>query len=157
MRNYLYVFIGGAAGGLLRVMVTRAENLFTLGGMDLTIFLINLTGAFLLGLFLSGVARFESFSPGLHLGISVGFFGSFTTFSTFCMEAAGLLQTGKLSGFILYIVIACLAGLLAAELGFRLGNGTGMIRAGKPQRMMPVVGLQKNFVTAPILEEEAED
>lgn len=154
MRNYLYVFIGGAGGGLLRVMTTRADNMFTVGGMDLTILLINITGAFLLGLFLSGTARFKSFSPGIHLGIAVGFFGSFTTFSTLSMEAVGLLQTGDVAGLILYIIVSCIAGLVAAEFGFRVGAGNGLIRIGRQREIILGSGLQKNMIPIPITEEE---
>lgn len=156
LRNYLYVFIGGAAGGLLRVMTTRADNMFTVGGMDMTILLINITGAFLLGLFLSGTARFKSFSPGMHLGIAVGFFGSFTTFSTLSMDAVGLLQTGNVSGLILYTIGSCIAGLAAAELGFRTGVGTGLIRVGGQRQVIFRNIIQSNRIPV-ILQEEEED
>jgi fluoride exporter len=157
LRKYLYVFIGGAAGGLLRVMTTRADNMFTVGGMDLTILLINITGAFLLGLFLSGTARFQSLSPGLHLGIAVGLFGSFTTFSTLSMEAVGLLQTGDMAGLFFYIFISCIVGLAAAELGFRTGDGTGLIRVGGQRQVIFRNGIQSNRIQVVAQEEEDQD
>lgn len=123
MRNYVYVFIGGAAGGLMRAMAVRAEDPFSFGGMDNTIFLINIAGAFLLGMFLSGTAMLQAMGPGVHLGIAVGFFGSFTTFSTLTMEAVGLLQTGSFVQMASYVVFSCMAGLLAAGLGFWTGSG----------------------------------
>jgi len=154
MRNYFYVFIGGATGGLLRVMTTRADNMFVIGGMDLTILLINITGAFLLGLFLSGTSRFNFLSPGLNLGIAVGFFGSFTTFSTLSMEAAGLLRTGDLVGLLLYIFVSLIAGLGAAALGFWAGDGTGLIRIGSPRNVVFANNLQKNLASISVQESE---
>jgi len=129
MRNYLYVFCGGAAGGLLRVMATRADNIFHLSGIDLTILVINLAGAFLLGLFLSGSAQFESFSPGLRLAVSVGFFGSFTTFSTFCMESIALLHENSVVGFVLYAFSSCFLGLIVSQLGYLTGKGAGLFQS----------------------------
>lgn len=157
MRNYLFVFIGGAAGGLLRVLATRTDSPFMLGGMDLTILLVNIVGAFLLGVFLSGTARFKAISPGAQLGIAVGFFGSFTTFSTLCMEAAGFLQTGKLAGFFLYILVSCIAGLVAAELGFRIGEGRGLKLIEGRRPILLGSRLNRNFVPEPIQNEEEED
>ncbi len=157
MRNYLVVFIGGVAGGLLRVMTTRTDNMFTVGGMDLTILLINITGAFLLGLFLSGMARFNSFSPGMHLGITVGFFGAFTTFSSLSMEAVGLLQAGNIVGLVFYILVSCIVGLGAAELGFRTGIGTGLIPIGRPHEIQSGHGIYHNMVPIPVQEEEEDD
>jgi CrcB protein len=156
MRNYLYVFIGGFAGGLFRVMAIKAENLFIIGGMDLTIMLINITGAFLLGLFLSGTARFYSLGPGMHLGITVGFFGAFTTFSSLSMEAVGLLQTGDVGGLVFYIFVSCIVGLGAAELGFRAGIGSEMMRTGTSCEIPPSTDRHHNLVPVPIKEEEEE-
>ena len=156
MKNYLYVFIGGAAGGLLRAMTVRSENLFTVGGMDCTILLINLLGAFLLGMFLSGTQRFESMSPGLRLAVAVGFFGSFTTFSTLAMEAAGLLDAGNIQGLILYVLVSCIAGLAAAALGHWAGKGTGLIRFGGAGSKVRRGILSRGAVPVPVEEEDEE-
>lgn len=157
MRNYLCVFIGGAAGGLLRVMTIRADNVLFIGGMDLTILLINIIGAFLLGMFLSGMARFKSVSPGMHLGIAVGLFGSFTTFSALSMEAVSLLQANDFVGLSLYIFASCVAGLIAADLGFRVGTGTSWRRIGQPHQIILGSSFQTNMVPIAIQDEEAED
>lgn len=154
MKNYLFVFIGGAAGGVVRVAATRADNVLVIGGMDLTILMINIIGAFFLGMFLSATARFNSFSPRLHLGVSIGFLGSFTTFSTLCMEAAGLLESDGLFAFALYILVSCSAGLGAAELGFRAGVGTGFMKIGRPRDIFLGAGLQQNLMPVPIQEKE---
>lgn len=154
MKNYLYVFIGGAVGGLMRVMITREDTIFAIGGMDFTILMINITGAFLLGMFLSGTTRFPSQSPGLQLGIAVGFFGSFTTFSTLSMEAVGLLQTGDVAGLLFYVFASLFLGLVAAELGFRVGIGTELIRIGRSREKLPGTHQHQNLVPVPAQEEE---
>jgi CrcB protein len=155
MKNYLYVFAGGAAGGLLRVMAVRSEDLFIIGGMDCTILLINLLGAFLLGMFLSGTARFATMNPGFRLAVAVGFFGSFTTFSTLAMEAAGLLAAGNIPGLILYILTSCIAGLGAAALGYGAGVGTGLMRFGGFGSRIIGSGLTREAI--PVSADEEED
>ncbi len=132
----------------------KADNLLFIGEMDLTIMLINITGAFLLGLFLSGIARFYSLGSGMHLGIAVGFLGAFTTFSSLSMEAVGLLQTGDVAGVALYLVVSCIAGVGAAELGFRAGIGTGLMRTGRSCEIPPGTGIHHNMMPVPIQEEE---
>ena len=160
MRKYIYVFVGGAAGGLMRVMAVRTEDLFYIGGMDNTILLINIAGAFLLGLFLSGTSRLKAMSPGIHLGIAVGFFGSLTTFSTLTMEAVGLYQTGNLMQLSAYVVFSCLAGVLAAGLGF--WAGTGQIRDllyGFPSKIPEIrfFGNKRLRAVAPAISDETEE
>jgi fluoride exporter len=143
MRNYFYVFFGGAVGGLLRVMSTKADNIFHLAGMDLTILAINLAGAFLLGLFLAGSAQVQSLSPGLRLGIAVGFFGSFTTFSTFCMESATLLHGHSAMGFGLYVFSSCILGLILVQLGYLAGKGVFLFQAKTTRDDLPISGQQE--------------
>lgn len=155
MKNYLYVFIGGAAGGLLRVMTIRAENLFNLAGLDLTVLLINLTGAFLLGLFVVGASRLKTLTPGLHLCVVVGLFGSLTTFSTLAMEVAVLFESGNLSGLALYLFLSFAIGLGVAELGYRLGAETARVGIG---RHLPAMGNGRLTVESiPIVAEETEE
>lgn len=155
MKNYLYVFIGGAVGGLLRVMTVKAEDLFDFAGLDLTVLLINLTGAFLLGLFVAGASRLKTISPSLHLCIAVGLFGSLTTFSTLAMEAAALFESGNLSGLALYLFLSFAIGLGVAELGFRLGAET--VATGIERRMSAMVSRRMLVETIPVAADETEE
>jgi len=135
-------------------MATRADSLFVFGAMDLTILIVNIAGAFLLGVFLSGSARFRFKNAGLNLGIAVGFFGSFTTFSTLSMEAAGLLQTGNPIGFFLYVVVSCIAGLGVAEMGFRISGGSDLLQPGGTRGQYRVSLRQNRLMPAPIRDSE---
>jgi fluoride exporter len=58
-------------------------------------FVINVTGSFVLGLFMTLVAeRFAvRHAPVLRLLIAIGFVGSYTTFSTFEFETLALVET----------------------------------------------------------------
>lgn len=55
-------------------------------------------------------------------GITIGFFGAFTTFSTFGYETVRMLEDGEWSKAALYVGASVLGGLLAVVAGIRLGN-----------------------------------
>ncbi|MFO7766420.1 MAG: fluoride efflux transporter CrcB [Pelovirga sp.] len=81
--------------------------------------LINVTGSFLLGLLLTMGVRQFPVSPDFRLGLSVGFLGGFTTFSTFSYQTLVMLEEGSYwsaGANILFNVILCLVGVFAGML-----------------------------------------
>jgi CrcB protein len=83
---------------------------------------VNLAGCFLLG----GVAQYGllhlSIPPEWRMGITVGFFGAFTTFSTFGWEAVHLLEDEEWGRAATYVLSSVIGGLLAVVLGMRLAG-----------------------------------
>ena len=83
---------------------------------------VNLVGCFLLG----GIAQYGlthlSIPPEWRIGITVGFFGAFTTFSTFSWEAVQLLQDGEWGRAATYVLTSVIGGLLAVVLGMRIAE-----------------------------------
>ncbi|HKL48946.1 MAG TPA: CrcB family protein, partial [Desulfuromonadales bacterium] len=55
---------------------------------------VNVLGSFFLGLFMEEGLRSSMFSSEMRIGLSVGFMGGFTTFSTFSFETVRLLEEG---------------------------------------------------------------
>jgi CrcB protein len=123
MLDFILVGVGGFIGAIVRFIVsnsfgTRYNSKFPYG----TLF-INITGSFILGLFL-GVAAHSIFSLELYRWfIAVGFCGGYTTFSTFTYETWLLLEKGKnVSALLGNLLGSYLLGLLVAILGYSLGN-----------------------------------
>ncbi len=84
-------------------------------------FVINLSGAFVLGLFLTLVERFP---PTRYLRgfFAIGFLGSFTTFSTMAVETVVLVKDHQTILGIGYLCASIAAGLAACYLGMVLAR-----------------------------------
>ncbi len=97
----------GARGWLAHSLGTT----FPLGTL-----LVNICGAFLLAL-VTVLALQEAVPPELRLIVGTGFLGAFTTFSTFELEAHGLLSGGQWMQASVYVFGNLLLGFVAVMLG----------------------------------------
>ncbi len=118
------VALGGALGALARWGMSdwvqgRAGLRFPWGTL-----LVNLTGAFLLGL-AYGVFEHVRLSADARAFLTLGFLGAFTTFSTFSYEAVLLLQNGETGRALGYLGGSVVAGVILAALGLSLGRAFG--------------------------------
>ncbi|BAJ62372.1 fluoride efflux transporter CrcB [Anaerolinea thermophila] len=84
--------------------------------------IINLSGSFLLGLFMTLVTGRYPVDPHWRLLVAVGFFGAYTTFSTFTYESINLFLKGQWLAGLLNVVGSAVLGLLAAGIGVYLGK-----------------------------------
>lgn len=114
--NFLIVGLGGAAGSMLRYVVTLLGSTLNLSG-NVATFSVNILGSFLIGL-LTGCCK----EGTLLLLLTVGLCGGFTTFSTFSMQNVRMLQEGKIGMAAIYILATVIVCILMAWLGYRLGQ-----------------------------------
>ena len=113
----MYVGAGGLFGSVMRYLISllpiRHESgfpLLTLG--------VNILGAFFIGLIVAFAGKDISIGPRTLLFLKVGVCGGFTTFSTFALEAHGLMGGGKAFVGLSYIalsVVLCIAAITAAN------------------------------------------
>ncbi len=112
------IAIGGAFGAVARYYCAQITLPF---GIESSTLLVNLTGSLLLGLFF-GISIFQiELSPLLKMAITTGFFGSFTTFSTFSLENAQMIEKGDWSIMILNILLQVVLGIGLAWSGLFIG------------------------------------
>jgi CrcB protein len=83
---------------------------------------INLSGCFFLGLIAQLTLDRMILSPEWRLAITVGFFGGYTTFSTFGWESAKLLQSGEWLRVTTYVTTSVVFGILLTIAGMRIAN-----------------------------------
>jgi CrcB protein len=83
---------------------------------------VNLLGCFLVG----GLNRLALehlwFSAEWRVALTIGFLGSFTTFSTFGFETFRMLEDGEWTGGALYILSSVIGGLAAVMAGSKLAE-----------------------------------
>jgi CrcB protein len=111
--NLVWIGIGGACGALARygVYVALAGRVFPLATI-----VVNLTGALALGVLVEAATRRPGLD-GLVAGLGIGFLGAFTTFSTFGLETARLLDRGAFGAVLLSTTINVVGSVGAAAAG----------------------------------------
>ena len=119
--SLLLIAVGGALGALSRYYLDTAVTRLV-GPTVLGIFLVNITGSFLLGVFISATEVPITWQNNARLFAAVGFLGSYTTFSTLTIATVELVQDGDLTRAALNIGGSVLVGLTAALLGLYLGK-----------------------------------
>ena len=116
MQAYLWVCLGAIAGSSARYFLSRlAARLLSTSFPYGTLF-VNLSGSFLLGLFLVWTSERVLVDPRWRLLVAIGFCGSFTTFSSYAFESVAYLEQGHWFLFCANLLtnnLLCLAAVIA--------------------------------------------
>lgn len=117
LTKYLAVAAGSALGGVLRYYLGGTVLARVAGAFPLATFVINVTGSFVIGFFLTLAAERVHLSQHLRLAVAVGFVGAYTTFSTFEYETARLLEERHVLLAVLNVVLSVIVGFVAVWAG----------------------------------------
>lgn len=120
--NYLIIGLGGFLGANARYLVggwaaDRFGAAFPYGTM-----LINVSGSFVIGLFLTAITERFVAPPSLRLFFAIGFLGAYTTFSTFSFESLALIQERSYLAAAANMVGSVALSVLAVTLGVLIGR-----------------------------------
>ncbi len=120
--RFLLIALFGAIGTLARyglqgVVQIKIGSTFPYGTL-----LVNLTGCFLLGLVGQLTLNRIIVPPEWRMAIAVGFFGGYTTFSSFGWETAKMFEAGEWLRASSYVAASVVFGLLLSVAGIRLAN-----------------------------------
>ncbi|GLB46294.1 putative fluoride ion transporter CrcB 2 [Philodulcilactobacillus myokoensis] len=116
MKKTIYVMVlAFIAGGLREFLV-----LMTGSYQNIAITLINILGSFLLAFLIPLLPTLKA-SDELISGVSLGFIGSFTTFSTFVMQSILLFNNHKVLS-ILFFLGNLIGGFIADIIGRKLAD-----------------------------------
>ncbi|MDB4860686.1 fluoride efflux transporter CrcB [Alphaproteobacteria bacterium] len=118
MSNFLLVAVGGSIGASTRYFFYLfSKNFFSTNNLFINTLIINIIGSFLIG-YLIVLLENKSFSQDfLKYFFIIGVLGSFTTFSTFSLEAVDLLIDKKFLIAFFYIFLSLTLCLLFTFLG----------------------------------------
>ena len=118
----LLLVVFGSAGTVARYALEgfvheQAGSSFPTGTLT-----VNLLGCFLLGVTGQYALLHISIPPDWRVAITVGFFGAFTTFSTFSWEIISMMQDGDWRRAAVYLATCLVGGLFLLALGMRLAE-----------------------------------
>lgn len=122
MDKYLVVLAGAGFGGLARYMLGTWIMAKYGGRFPLGTFLINISGAFLIGLTMTLLTERLQPHPNWRLFLVVGILGGYTTFSSFEYETLQAVRAGERWMGLLYVAGSVMLGYLAVWLGAALST-----------------------------------
>jgi CrcB protein len=115
------VAVGGAFGALARYGLDEWIGRRT-GPFPWGIFVVNISGAFLIGLLVEVMEpRFEDV-VWLRTAVITGFLGAYTTFSTLSLDTYRLLDEGHIASALMNSVGSLALGVVAVWLGLKTGR-----------------------------------
>lgn len=123
MVKILLLAAGGSVGTLFRYAISMWVQKILPSTFPSGTFSVNIIGSFLIG-FCWYLSEGCHFSPHTKLFLFTGFFGGFTTFSSFSLETMNLMKTGDYRLALFNILASNLAGLIAVFSGYLLGKVT---------------------------------
>ncbi len=123
MLHYLLIALGGASGALSRYGVARfCQFAVPPSHWPVATFAVNVTGSALIGVVYVLITERGSLHSDWRYVLMVGFFGAFTTFSTFSLESVAMLEAGRPLLALGYMfttlttcVLACWLGIIATR------------------------------------------
>lgn len=117
---YLVVFLGAGLGGACRLGVN--ELAARLVGLDFPFgtLVINVVGAFIMGLLTEYLAFRGGVSQELRLFLTTGILGGFTTFSTFALESVMLWERGQWIPSVAYVALSVFLSIGALIAGLAI-------------------------------------
>ena len=116
---YLWISVGAIVGASARYFVSRFVAKVVTASFPYGTLLINVTGSFILGLFLVWATERALPDPRWRLLIAIGFCGSYTTFSSYAFESFSLFEQGHYLLFASNVLannVLCLTGVLAGAM-----------------------------------------
>ena len=121
MQTFFLISVGAIAGANLRYAIAqwlaKIAPAFPAGTL-----VINITGSFLIALFLTWTTERVLADPRWRLLIAVGFCGGYTTYSSFAYETIRLFEQGQWTSCIANIVLTNVLCLAAVIVGAALAR-----------------------------------
>ncbi|WP_407072630.1 fluoride efflux transporter CrcB [Phenylobacterium sp.] len=119
--NLLLVALGGAVGSVARYLTGVAAGRMLGLKFPYGTLTANILGGLLMGMLIGVLAlRGGEHQDRWRLLLAVGFLGGYTTFSSYCLEVARMLETKAWSQAFAYGVGSVVAGVSAVFLGMLL-------------------------------------
>jgi CrcB protein len=117
----IMISLGAITGALSRYYLTLFFGRWFGIAFPYGTLFINLTGAFLMGIFTIFIPIL-TISSSFYLLVAVGFLGSYTTFSAYALDTSNLLRTRSYKAALLYWLGTPVLGFISIEIGIFLSH-----------------------------------
>ena len=121
------VACGGAIGSVARYFVAQVQNP-SWTGFPYGIFLVNVSGGFIMGVLVELMALRFSVSPEVRAFLTTGILGGYTTFSSFSWQTLALAQNGQFLSAVANVLISVVVCLVGVWLGAALAGWLNQVR-----------------------------
>ena len=122
MTKLLLGTAGGAIGAGMRYLIAGWTQRLTGGTFPSGTLVVNVLGCLLIGVAAALFAGPHLIRDAYRIGLTIGLLGGFTTFSTYAWESVTLAQEGAMARAAMNILVSNFAGLIAAWIGYRVGQ-----------------------------------
>lgn len=122
MRTVLAIIVAAPLGALSRYALDGFVSNRISGQFPWGTFAVNISGCIVIGFLATALTERFAIDPALRIGITVGFVGSYTTFSTWALESMQLAQNGSLMIAALNLGGSVIVGSAAVLAGMALGR-----------------------------------
>ena len=122
MRTLLAVMVAGALGAACRYGLDGMVSSRVSGQMPWGTLAVNVSGCLVIGFLSTFLTERFAIDPSLRIGLTVGFVGSYTTFSTLLLESTNLAQDGSIAVAAFDIGLSLVLRFVAVIAGAALGR-----------------------------------
>tara|TARA_Y100001970_G_C14056842_1_gene762041 strand:- start:21 stop:401 length:381 start_codon:yes stop_codon:yes gene_type:complete len=120
--SILSIAIGGGFGSVARYIIAKEMESLMGDFLPYGTLVVNVVGSFALGWIATFFIDRPEINNSLRLGLTVGFLGSFTTFSTFSLESLSLMLEGEIWRAFINISANAIVCLGMCYLGLKLAQ-----------------------------------
>jgi fluoride exporter len=116
------VALGGALGSVMRYAMAGLVQPAWWPGFPFGIFVVNISGGLAMGLIAELAALKLNLTPELRAFLTTGILGGYTTFSTFSLDSALLIERGAYAQAGAYVIGSVVLSILALFFGLWLAR-----------------------------------
>src|SRR5690242_8363390 len=118
LNGVLVVALGGGVGAALRFLLATYITRLYGGLFPLGTFVINVTGSFAIGVFMTLFLYRSDLNPAWRLFLVTGILGGYTTFSSFEWETLAAWRAGSIVTAMANVLLSVALGFVGVWLGF---------------------------------------
>src|ERR1035437_566311 len=124
--DLVFIGVGGFFGAIARYLVDGwVSGSAKVGAFPLGTFVINLSGAFALGVLFALALEKAAVDPRIRGPVMIGFIGAYTTFSTLMLESWRLAEDRSWGLALLNLTLSGALGMGAVLAGLTVGRAIG--------------------------------